>query len=115
MASRWIGQAERNTGSGKAPYYPNQPAIAEVIGHFEQSEIGDAVSGPSGQVHRTHVVGEKSARRPKILGAIRRNKGPDVRIRSDVVHNAGVVCELGGKGRFAVPPEVACRGRANAP
>src|SRR4029077_20059573 len=94
--------------------YANQPAIAEVIGHFEQGEIGDAVSGPSGQVHRTYVVGEKSARRPKILGAIRRNKGPDLRIRSDVVHNVGVVCELGGNGWFAVPLDVAWRCRDNA-
>src|ERR1700738_2033462 len=48
MPSRWIDRAERNTGKGKAAECANQPAAAEVIGHFDQSEIGDAVSGPSG-------------------------------------------------------------------
>jgi hypothetical protein len=75
--------------------------------NLEQSEQGNAVSGAGGQVHRMTVIGEKSAGHPKILAASGRNKGPHVRIRSDVVHDAGVVCELGGSGWFAVSLDVA--------
>src|ERR1700722_17715205 len=56
MPSRRIDQVEWNAGRGKAAQDANQRAVAEVVEHFDQGEIGDAVSGAGGQVHRTHVV-----------------------------------------------------------
>src|SRR6201984_3772544 len=109
MPARWIDQVERKTGSGKVAQHANQRAIAEVIEDFDQSETSDAVSGARSQMHRAYVVGEKSARYPEILSALRRDKGPHVRIRPDVVHDAGGVFELGRTGGLAVSLAVARR------
>jgi hypothetical protein len=38
----------------------------------------------------------------------------DVRIRSDAVHNTGVIWEIGGTRWFAVPLDIAWRCRGNA-
>jgi hypothetical protein len=44
MPSRWMDQAVRNAGTGKAAQYANQHATAEVIEDLDQRDIGDAVS-----------------------------------------------------------------------
>ena len=47
MSSGWIDQIKWNAGSRKIAQYANQRAAAEVVEDFEQTDIGDAVSGPS--------------------------------------------------------------------
>src|SRR5581483_3216623 len=62
MPSRWIDQIEWNARNGKVAQYANQRAIAQIVEDFDQREIADTISAPRGQMHRAHVVGEKSAR-----------------------------------------------------
>ena len=47
MPPRWIDQINLNAGSRKVAQNANQRAAAKVVEDFEQTEVGDAVSGPS--------------------------------------------------------------------
>src|ERR1700751_2358392 len=96
MPSRRIDQAERKAGCGKVAQDADEAAVPEIIEDFDQTETGNAISGARGQMHRADVVGEKSAGHPNIPGSFRRDEGPHIRVRSNVVHNTGMAYELGG-------------------
>src|SRR5580704_52933 len=68
----------------------------------------------SSPMDRAGIVGEKSTGYPKALGAIGRNKGPHVRIRADVEHDASVAREVGRGCGFSVSIDVTCRSHDNA-
>src|SRR6202011_2226783 len=59
--------------------------------------------------HRADVIDEKSARHVELLRSCGRDKGPNVRARSDVVHDAGVTRKVGGCRGSAFPLDVAWR------
>src|ERR1700722_20592076 len=63
---------------------------------------------------RTGIVGEKSTGYLKAFGAFRRNKGPPVRIRADVEHDASVAREVGRGCGFSVSIDVTRRSHDNA-
>ena len=62
MPSRWIDQANWDTGSGKAAQQANQFAAAQVIEHLKQRQKSDAVTDFGSLPYRANVVGEKSTR-----------------------------------------------------
>ena len=97
VPSRWINQVDWNAGGGKVAQHANQSAATEIIENFEQTEMGESISGPCDQVCRTSIVGEKSAGHLDFLGTFGGHKRPHVRSRSDVVHDARVACEIGGR------------------
>src|ERR1700745_3088939 len=70
MPSRWIDQAVWKAWRPKVAQDANQPALGEVIEHLDQRPIRDSESATRGQVHRTHVVGKKSAGHLEGLGPL---------------------------------------------
>ena len=114
VPSRWINQVDWNAGGGKVAQHANQSAATEIIENFEQTEMGESISGPCDQVCRTSIVGEKSAGHAESLAALPRDKSPYVRIRSGVMHDTDMVCEFGRSGWFAVQFDVGWRRHDNA-
>ena len=69
----------------------------------------EAGSGANGQMHGRYVIGGEPARYADTLGAFRRDEEPQVGIRSRIVQEADMICEIGGEDRCAVSFDVARR------
>src|SRR5580692_7109164 len=103
MPPRWIDQASRDTGSGKAAQQANQFAAAQVIEHLKQRQKADAVTDFGSLPYRATVVSKKSTRHTDLLRSFGHDKCPHVGIRSDIMDDAGVALEIGRDGGCAMP------------
>ena len=65
-------------------------------------------------MHGRYAIGNEPARYSDTLSAFRRDEGPQVGIRSHIVHETDMICEMGGEGRCAMSFDVA-RHRHNHP